>query len=226
MLWGKVGNHAVVSGNVSFANRVGVFNCPSVDGKLTGSFAISVQLPSPDADRTVPNTPEARNALFDLMVAPPDKESLRCIPNEKEMAVVAYEGPVEPDQKPFIVKVKSASSLHNSAPLFHKAVYDDRSDPYVTIWVAGKRKQKQQTSVVMNDLNPVWNEEFTFYLKPTDYLKFTVKDRNSYQTNTLLGTSTLRSDRYWSSGMPESKLLLEHGWKQEEAYLKVEIAVK
>eukprot|EP01119_Soliformovum_irregulare_P009702 TRINITY_DN2331_c0_g1_i4.p1 TRINITY_DN2331_c0_g1~~TRINITY_DN2331_c0_g1_i4.p1 ORF type:complete len:1787 (+),score=428.30 TRINITY_DN2331_c0_g1_i4:45-5405(+) len=64
------------------------------------------------------------------------------------------------------------------------------SDPYVEITVG---KQKYKTKVVDKNLNPVWNETFTFEnVKDVNLVEFSVMDKdNIFSANDPLGTLTL-----------------------------------
>ncbi|XP_055355998.1 synaptotagmin-7-like isoform X2 [Paramacrobiotus metropolitanus] len=73
------------------------------------------------------------------------------------------------------------------------------SDPYVKIWLmfGGKKMEKKKTQIHMRDLNPVFNESFTFSV-PMDKIReaallVTVMDYDKIGRNDLIGRVTLSS---------------------------------
>ena len=61
----------------------------------------------------------------------------------------------------------------------------DRSDPYVEV-TCGKAVRK--TKVVNDNLNPEYNETFTFIASPADQLTIKVWDHDDVKSDDLLGT--------------------------------------
>lgn len=44
----------------------------------------------------------------------------------------------------------------------------DKPDPYLILSVPGTPNGKKHTKTIDNDVNPVWDQEFEFYLDPDD----------------------------------------------------------
>uniref|UniRef100_UPI00358E8B21 synaptotagmin-7 isoform X3 n=1 Tax=Myxine glutinosa TaxID=7769 RepID=UPI00358E8B21 len=81
------------------------------------------------------------------------------------------------------------------------------SDPYVKVWLMHKEKkvEKMKTEVLKNNLNPVFNQTFTFSV-PTENLRdttitVTVMDKDQLSRNDVIGKIYLS----WKSGPAEVK---------------------
>jgi len=61
------------------------------------------------------------------------------------------------------------------------------SDPYATLSIGN---QKQKSNTVKKNLNPNWNQTFTFNAAPTDVLHVSVYDWDRFGKDDLLGSST------------------------------------
>ncbi|KAG1629094.1 hypothetical protein G6F44_011722 [Rhizopus delemar] len=75
-----------------------------------------------------------------------------------------------------VVTVIEARKLHGEDII-------SKNDPYVELWI--NKKNKQRTSVINNNNNPVWNQTFTFPLEQDGdkhelYLKVKDKDIIGY----------------------------------------------
>ncbi|XP_074647268.1 cytosolic phospholipase A2-like isoform X2 [Tubulanus polymorphus] len=69
--------------------------------------------------------------------------------------------------------------------------YVDEPDPYVQLRVPNAPDGVRQTKVFTNEVNPVWNETFTFLLDPLNenILQLTLWESN-YMMDTVIGTTT------------------------------------
>lgn len=87
------------------------------------------------------------------------------------------------------VTVKRAHDLKN-------VDFFSKSDPYVTIILHdGPESTKQRTAVIMNNLDPVWNEKFEFMVqKRNSRLCFSVKDDEDAGKNKPLGDCEINLD--------------------------------
>uniref|UniRef100_A0A8C4NBA9 Synaptotagmin-7 n=1 Tax=Eptatretus burgeri TaxID=7764 RepID=A0A8C4NBA9_EPTBU len=81
------------------------------------------------------------------------------------------------------------------------------SDPYVKVWLMHKEKkvEKKKTEVLKNNLNPIFNQTFTFFV-PTEHLRdttitVTVMDKDQLSRNDVIGKIYLS----WKSGPAEVK---------------------
>jgi len=124
------------------------------------------------------------------------------------------------DSRPLKVKVIGATNLRNADTLPGQGT----SDAYCTCMIVGKPETTQQTKVIPNNLNPVWNE--TFYLPdfvPGNYIRFHLFDRDNQhlKKDDDLGSVTLTDNHFYPHGY-RGELLLGHAGKNE-AYLFVEI---
>jgi len=82
------------------------------------------------------------------------------------------------DTTTLTVRCVSASNLQN------RDLMGDISDPYVLVKVG---KESKQTKAIKNNLNPVWNETFTFKIaKTVTKIRFDIWDEN-YGKDKLLG---------------------------------------
>eukprot|EP01088_Endostelium_zonatum_P011131 TRINITY_DN2497_c0_g1_i1.p1 TRINITY_DN2497_c0_g1~~TRINITY_DN2497_c0_g1_i1.p1 ORF type:complete len:284 (+),score=74.06 TRINITY_DN2497_c0_g1_i1:58-909(+) len=65
------------------------------------------------------------------------------------------------------------------------------SDPYVNITVG---QSKQKTKVVKRNLNPSWNETFTFNCHPTDHVLFQIMDWDRFGKDDCIGQANVEFD--------------------------------
>ncbi|CAF3096719.1 unnamed protein product [Rotaria socialis] len=74
-----------------------------------------------------------------------------------------------------------------------------QSDPFVEIYLH-KSHQKQETNVVQDNRNPVWNQTFTFDVHPQDDLiVFDVKDKD-VSNHDMIGTGTVELKNVFDDG--------------------------
>ncbi|XP_060074734.1 cytosolic phospholipase A2-like [Ylistrum balloti] len=69
----------------------------------------------------------------------------------------------------------------------------DTPDPYVTLYIKTAPNCLQKTSIKDNDINPVWNETFTFYIDPREHsnrLEISLMDSN-YLMDEPLGSQVI-----------------------------------
>jgi len=125
------------------------------------------------------------------------------------------DGPVVPLKITFL----SAQGLRN-------ADWIGKSDPYVICEVPQKPNTKIQTNVIMDNLEPEWNEELEMpeYCEG-DSLCFTVKDKDPSKSDDYLGTFTMKPDQFYDDGFDGEVNLTDTGKKagQSESVLKLKI---
>merc|ERR1712232_140630 len=108
-----------------------------------------------------------------------------------------------------------------------KADMFDKSDPYCTCEVPGKKTVEVKTPMVANTQNPMWNHVCELEVSPGDALQFTVfdrdRDRNQKESD-FLGGVKLEYSQYWPRGY-NTPMLLEAAGKGVSASLAVKIEV-
>jgi len=124
---------------------------------------------------------------------------------------------------PVDVTVVSASGLRNT-DLFTK------SDPYCFIELEsmkkGKRISKRRTSTISNNLDPIWNEEFSFFAYADgDTLVFSIYDEDmTYLTGDFLGRACVSADQIRSGFDGELQLEMKDGLGLEQGHLRVKVS--
>merc|ERR1719221_1387671 len=80
-----------------------------------------------------------------------------------------------------------------------------KSDPYCVIEVPHKANTKVQTSVVNNNLNPVWHQtlEVKGY-QPGDPLLFTVMDKDKFGKDAFLGSVSVQAAEFYPQGLSKA----------------------
>jgi len=119
------------------------------------------------------------------------------------------------------VHVKSAKGLPNMDEIGY-------TDGFVKLALLPDRKKRQKTKVIGNDLNPVWNEKFTFDVSFDELcskrvLELTVWDHDMFSSNDFVGgirlgpslTMAERSEEWMDSSQKEAahwkKMLTQQG---------------
>lgn len=120
---------------------------------------------------------------------------------------------------PVEVTVVSASGLKN-ADMFGK------SDPYCVVELEsktkGKKISKRQTKTVKDNLDPVWNKEFTFYAySDGDHLVFSIFDEDKFRQGDHLGMAQVSADQIKSGFDGELQLEMKSGSGQGVLTVKV-----
>jgi Ca2+-dependent lipid-binding protein len=73
--------------------------------------------------------------------------------------------------------------------------YTGKSDPYVVLKFGGT--QTHQTNFIRQDLNPVWNEVFTFDVETgRESMEVTVYDKDDFGSDDFEGRFVLTLDNY------------------------------
>jgi Ca2+-dependent lipid-binding protein len=72
--------------------------------------------------------------------------------------------------------------------------FTGKADPYVILQIG---REKHQTNYVKQELNPVWNEIFTFDIETgKELLEVTVYDKDDFGSDDFQGKFTLALDQY------------------------------
>ena len=72
-----------------------------------------------------------------------------------------------------------------------------KSDPYVVLKFGGPRGQTQKTNYINNELNPVWNEVFTFDVESgKEGLEVVAFDKDEFGSDDFLGRFTINLEHY------------------------------
>lgn len=105
-----------------------------------------------------------------------------------------------PHKAQILEKVRVKVTINSAAGL-RNADNGNKSDPYCTVEVQGKKETRVQTKVAHDSLDPVWNQRLEVKdFVPGDSLRFAVfdKDPGVATTDELLGQVVLKSNQIWS----------------------------
>jgi hypothetical protein len=123
---------------------------------------------------------------------------------------------------PVGVTVVSASGLKNTDMV-------GASDPYCVVELESKTKGKsisrRQTETVNDNLDPVWNKDFTFYAySDGDQLVFSIFDEDNLWAGDFLGQARVSADQIRSGFDGELQLEMKRGSGQGQGCLRVKVS--
>jgi len=130
--------------------------------------------------------------------------------------------PAETFRTKVVVLIIGARGLRNADAI-------GKSDPYCVCEVPGKPWARFETSVVQDNLNPTWNEEYVFndYIRGDtfDFFVWDSDDTNDVEAEPeLLGKTTLISPQFFPNGF-EGDLNMSDAGKGVRASLRVKVTV-
>lgn len=121
------------------------------------------------------------------------------------------------------VAIRSARGLRNADWL----PFTGKSDSFCQCMLVGKPHSMVETTIVRDDLDPEWNEEFVIMqYTPGDLIKFTVLDQDNdyFKSPDFLGSVVLQAGHYEPDGF-DGELQLEKAGHNREAFLSVKLEV-
>jgi len=111
-----------------------------------------------------------------------------------------------------------------SARGLRNADFIGKSDPYCICDIPGRSDVSMMTEVIENNLNPEWNHEAEIInYRIEDDLTFTVKDKDSFKSDDLLGVVTLACEKFIETGFEGELQLTNAG--NTEAFLKIKVEI-
>eukprot|EP00928_Gymnodinium_smaydae_P093636 TRINITY_DN7792_c0_g6_i1.p1 TRINITY_DN7792_c0_g6~~TRINITY_DN7792_c0_g6_i1.p1 ORF type:complete len:493 (+),score=105.25 TRINITY_DN7792_c0_g6_i1:122-1600(+) len=124
------------------------------------------------------------------------------------------------EQQPLKFTIVSARNLRNADGILP---FWGKSDPYCILEIKDKPLSRFVTEVVMNNLNPVWNQSGQFAdFEDGDTLTMNIWDKDWMKKDDFLGYCTLSAKDFHPDGF-DGEVLLQEAGRNRKAYIKVRI---